>query len=87
MPDPYANAAEDYADMLNNLPLPETTEVERALMRDCLLTTYAQLIGPPPEILTDLVRRRLVEWRWNGGIPIYYVTDLGRAALKSGANA
>ena len=57
------------------------TKTERALIRDVLLTSYAQLISPAPEILTELVRKGFVEWRWNGGVPIYYVTEAGRIAV------
>jgi hypothetical protein len=60
----------------------QINDTERALMRDVLLTSYAQLLGPAPEILTGLVRKGLVEWKWNGGVPIYFVTEAGRSLLS-----
>lgn len=61
----------------------QLSDTEKRLIRDCLLVSYAQLLGPTPAILTDLVRRGFVEWQWNGGIPIYFVTDAGRKAVTS----
>lgn len=56
------------------------TEGDRRLLTDCAVCGFA-LIGPAPEQLTGLVRQGLLEWRWNGGIPIYEVTKAGRDAL------
>lgn len=53
------------------------------LMRDVALAKFAQLIGPAPEQLTNLVREGLMVWHWNGGIPIYELTPAGRAHLAS----
>jgi hypothetical protein len=60
---------------------PPITDTEFALMRDVLLTSFAQLFGPAPEILTGLVRKGLVEWHWSDGIPLYGLTDAGRQAI------
>lgn len=56
---------------------------EFRLMRDVLVVSYARLMGPAPEILTDLVRKGAIVWEWNGGIPIYKITDAGREAMRA----
>lgn len=60
------------------------TNDQRRFMQDVLLTRYAHLIGSAPEMLTELVRDGFVEWEWNGGVPVYSITDAGRAALRNG---
>jgi hypothetical protein len=57
---------------------------EVRLLRDVFLVSFAQLMqgSTTPEILTDLVCKGALVWHWNGGIPIYEVTDAGREAMK-----
>jgi len=57
---------------------------ERRLLRDFAITGFQLLMGSTtPEIVTDLTRKGFLVWHWNGGIPIYEVTETGRAALRS----
>lgn len=59
------------------------TADQLALMCDVLFVRYAQLLGPAPEILTDLVRAGLVVWCWSEGVPIYELTAQGRATVQA----
>lgn len=62
----------------------ERTADEIGLLRSIALTKYAQLIGPAPAILNDLTHDGLLEWKWNGGIPVYELTAAGYALFAPG---
>ena len=53
------------------------------LLRSIALTKYAPLVGPPPAMVTDMVHDGLLEWRWEGGIPIYELTPAGHELLRT----
>lgn len=57
---------------------------ELGLLRSIAATKYAPLVGPAPAILNNLVHDNLLKWSWNGGIPIYELTDDGLRALDEG---
>lgn len=62
------------------------TDNERRLLKDFAVTGFVLLCDfPGPEIITDLKRRRLLDWHWNGGIATYEVTEAGRAAISAAA--
>jgi hypothetical protein len=60
------------------------TADQKDLLRAINACGFSQLIGPAPEILTELVRDGLAQWHWNDGIPIYSLTDAGVHALTQG---
>lgn len=57
------------------------TDDECRLLRDFHVTGFALLMGSScPDIVRKLTAHDLLKWHWNGGVPIYEVTDAGRAA-------
>lgn len=60
---------------------PELSGDERRLLRDFAITGFQLLSDATPEIVADLTHKGLLTWHWNGGVPIYEVTEAGRKAI------
>jgi hypothetical protein len=62
------------------------TEADKELMRDVRIVRFARLFGDEDsQHLQRLISDKLVSWRWNAGLPVYELTESGRALLASNA--
>lgn len=60
------------------------TDDERRLLRDFQVTGFVLISEDRrPDIVHKLLAERFLKWHWNGGVPLYEVTEAGRAALAT----